>query len=370
MNKHIKILLSLSVIITFFTACGKKEKDDTENRVPEVEVALPVTESVTDYLTLPGTVQSDSKVDVVCRVSGRLLAKHVKPGDKVYKGQLLYTIESTTYRDEVKRQTAALATAKSQYAYAVSHAEALQKAYKADAVAKMQVLEAENAVVQAQASISTAEAALNDARTQLGYCNITAPISGTISETPFSTGSYINGAGNPVTVSSIVNNTDLKVTFSIEDSEYKSLPESEDTLYNDIPLTFRESLHGKYTAHLYYKSPSIEPSTGLLTLQGRINNPSPELRDGMYCTILLPTDYSSKALLVKDASIGTDQLGKYLYVVSDKDIVEKRLISVGEIWQDTLRVVTKGLNPQDRYILKALLSVKEGENVKPVLSAK
>lgn len=366
MTKQYHISLTIAVLILALSSCGKKKDEEKPAMIPEVEVASPVTDSVTLYQTIPGTVQSDSKVDVVCRVSGRLLSKHVRPGDKVSKGQVLYTIESTQYRDEVERQNAALATARSQYSYAVDHAEALRKAYKADAVAKMQVLEAESAVTQALASIHTAEAALNDARTQLGYCTITAPISGTISDTAFSTGSYINGSGAPVTVATIVNNNDLKVVFGIEESQYKALSPSDDSLYDAIPLTFREPLDKGYTARLYYKSPSVDPSTGLLTLQGVINNPSDDIRDGMYCTISLPMAFNPQAILVRDASIGTDQLGNFLYLVSDSGEVTKRHIETGQIWHDSLRVVNKGLSKDDRYVLKALLSVREGEKVRPV----
>ncbi len=364
MKTHLIIISAASILMA--TSCGRKEKNTSSRPVPEIEVATPVTAGVTDFITIPGTVVSDSKVDVVCRVDGRLLTKHFNPGDRVSKGQLLFTMESTTYRDAVQRQTAALATARSQYDYAVRHAEALKKAYEADAVAKMQVLEAENAVTQAAASVKSAEAALNDARTQLGYCSITAPISGVISDTQFSSGSFISGEGNPTVMASIVNNDDLKVVFSIENSEYRSLPSSDDSLYNSLPLTFREPLESRYTARLSYKSPSVDSSTGLLTLQGRILNPSGELRDGMYCTISLPLGYNPEAILVKDASIGSDQLGKYLYVVSGSDKIVKRHIATGELWQDSMRVVKSGITPSERYVVKALLSVREGEKIHPV----
>lgn len=365
--KHTIFPLSFAIITLFcLGACGKKE-EKKEKVVPTVEVSKPVQSPVTLYKELPGTVQADSKVDVVCRVNGKLTGIYVKPGQKVSKGQVLYTVEPTLYRDAVTKASAALATARSQHEYAISHAEALKKAYEKDAVAKMTVLEAEAAAKSSAADIRDAEAALNDARTQLGYCTVTAPISGTISDTPYSVGAYLNGEAMAVTMSTIYDNSDLKVVFGIEESEYRLLPEKDDSIYRSIPLKFREQQMAPYTADLYYKAPSVDASTGLMTLQGRINSPGKELRDGMYCSISLPTGYDDAAILVRDASIGTDQLGKYLYVLSPDDKIVKRHIKTGQIWQDSLRIVDGGISLGDRYVTSAMLTVREGEKIKPVM---
>lgn len=366
MKKHFYIAILLFLFPVFLCTCHKKEDGKTEDQIPPVEVVRPEVGAVTLSKTLPGTLQSSDKVEIVCRVNGKLTAKHVEPGQRVSKGQLLYSIESTQYRDAVERASASLNSARSQYEYALSHAEALEKAYKADAVAKMQVLEAQNAVRVAREQIHTAEAALNDARTQLGYCSITAPISGIVSDTPYSTGSYISGEGEPAVISTVYNNDNLKVVFGVEESQYKTLPEDEEGMYDSIPLTFREPTGRAYTARLSYRSPTVDASTGLLTLQGKVNNPGGELRDGMFCSISLPTGFIPDAILVRDASVGTDQLGKYLYVVNDSDRIVKRHIEAGQLWRDSLRVVTKGITSGDRYVKSALLSVREGERVRPI----
>ena len=90
-----------------------------------------------------------------------------------------------------------------------------------------------------------------------------------------------------------------------------------------------------------------------------------ELKDGMYVTVSLPYGVNPKAVLVKDASIGTDQLGKYVYVVNDSNKVVYTPIKVGEVYQDSLRIVNEGLGPKDRYVTKALLKARDGMSVKP-----
>ena len=81
----------------------------------------------------------------------------------------------------------------------------------------------------------------------------------------------------------------------------------------------------------------------------------------------IPYGVDPKAVLVKDASIGTDQLGKYVYVVNDSNKVVYTPIKVGELYRDSLRIVESGLSKGDRYVAKALLTVRNGETVTPKL---
>jgi multidrug efflux pump subunit AcrA (membrane-fusion protein) len=69
---------------------------------------------------------------------------------------------------------------------------------------------------------------------------------------------------------------------------------------------------------------------------------------------------------VQDASIGTDQRGEYLYVVDTDDCVKYRPITVGQIVDDSLRIVTAGLLPDERYVTKALMKVREGMKIQPI----
>ena len=84
-------------------------------------------------------------------------------------------------------------------------------------------------------------------------------------------------------------------------------------------------------------------------------------------TVSLPYGANPKSVLIKDASIGTDQLGKYVYVVNDSNKVVYTPIELGEVFQDSLRVIDKGILPGMKYVSKALLTVREGETVKPIV---
>jgi multidrug efflux pump subunit AcrA (membrane-fusion protein) len=107
-------------------------------------------------------------------------------------------------------------------------------------------------------------------------------------------------------------------------------------------------------------------STGTRTVRADLPNPDGLLKAGAFVTVTLPYAGETDALLVRDASIGTDQQGKYLYVVNDSNRVEYRSIRVGQLIDDSLRLVTHGLQPRERYVTRALLKVHDGMIVNPV----
>lgn len=369
MKTYISILALTAVVL--IASCSKK-KAEPEQREAEIEVALPTVDSVTLHKSYPGYIRALNSADVVARVSGQLLTQNYREGDYVSKGQVLFTIESTKYRDAVAQAQASLATARSQFDYASRQYQAMKKALEADAVSQMEVVQAESNMNTAKASIRNAEAALSTAQLNLGYCMVRAPRSGRISLATLSTGNYVNGEGAPVTLATIYDDADVKAVFEIEDSQFEiMMAESgavESKLLKNIPLVFAHALPHEYTADLAYTAPNIETSTGTLTLEGHLANPYKELKDGMYVTVDLPYGTEPRAILIRDASIGTDQLGKYVYVVNDSNMVKYTPIEVGELYADSLRIVTKGLSPADKYVTKALLSVRNGERVKPVLA--
>lgn len=351
------------------TGCHKKEKQTVE--VPEIEVATPTIDSVTLHKTYPGYIRALNSADVVGRVNGQLLTQGYHEGDYVSKGQVLFTIESSKYRDAVQQAQAALKTAQSQYDYASRQYEAMKKALEADAVSQMDVIQAESSMNTAKASIQNAAAALATAQENLSYCTVRAPRSGRISIATMSTGNYINGEGAPVKLATIYDDAQVKAVFEIEASQYELMigegNPTENRLLRSIPLSFEQPLPHSYTADLVYTSPNVQANTGTITLEGHLDNPEKELKDGMYVSVNLPYGTEPKAILIRDASIGTDQLGKYVYVVNDSNKVVYTPVEIGQLYQDTLRIITKGINPESRYVTKALLSVRNGMEVKPEL---
>lgn len=366
-------LLIIALGSAALSSCHHK-KAATEAEDPQaVAVAEIVTDSVTIYKDYPGTLQANRTVAVVCRTNGTLSQPLYQGGDLVKQGQLLFTIDSSTAHDDVLQAEAALATARSENAYAEEHYAAVSRALESGAVSKMEVSQAKSARDQSVAAIKNAQAALASARTRLGYCRITAPLSGHITTNQISGGSYISGEAEPVTLATIYEDNVLIAHFAIEDDAFQEMflnkhnPVGVDM--SKIPLQFADSLLHSYTADLSYLAPNVDPSTGTMNIEAKIKNTYNELKAGMYLTLHMPYKREPHAMLVRDASVGSDQLGNYIYVVNDSNRVVYTPIKTGDVVADTMRVVLSGVKPGTRYVTSALLKVRDGMTVKPVSTA-
>ena len=373
--KH-PIPLLLLALATALAGCSKRGSDSATSagEVLPIQVAHPMVKDVVLTRQYPGYLSADAAVEVMCRVSGQLIQSNVTAGQRVHKGDVLWLIDPTPYRNAVRQAEATLKTAQAELAYAQSSYERMQEVIKSEAVSEIQLLQAEANVKKCEAALHSAEASLNTARTDLGYCQIVAPIDGQITKGNYSVGAYIPGGGSPVAMATIYNDGKMFANFTIADNQWlrqllvkeltKHSPDS--TYYVTVRLGEGGAL--KWQARLDYLSPNISLSTGTLDVRAELQNPDHLLKAGSYVSITLPVGEQADALLVPDASIGTDQLGKYLYVVSDSGVVHYRHIETGELIDDTLRIVKAGLRPTDLYVTQALLKVREGMHVSPMIS--
>lgn len=373
-TKHIEKIvpavaaLGAIALMIVMISCHRKSKSEAET-TPTIEVTEPVVDSVVLTKSYPGTLAANDWANVVGRVNGILIRRYYAEGDYVKKGQLLMSIESTKYVDAVKQAQAELETARSQYDYYSKQYEAMKKALESDAVSKMDVIQAKASMEQAQASMLNATADLSIARTNLGYCQVTAPLSGYITSSSLNPGAYINGESGEAILATIVDNSSFSAVFQIEDAQYEKMLGVDGGIsnkaYRNVELDFSTPLPHKYTANMNFEGPTVSQTTGTLTLKGILDNPYNELKDGMYLTVKLPYGFDPKAVMVRESAISTDQLGKYLYVVNDSNKVVYTPIEVGEIYADTLRIIKKGIKPGERYVTKALLTVRPGMKVNP-----
>lgn len=343
MKTAIKIgMMGLSIVLL----AGCKEKShQTEMPAPSISVAMPVVRDITLTKDYPGYLSSDRMVNLVARVNGYLQSSQLVPGAKVKKGDLIFVIEPEVYQNNVTQAEAALNTAKAQ---------------------------AESTAAEMEASVHNAEAALKTARTNLGYCYIRAPYDGRVTRASYDVGNYINGAVQPVTLATLYKDDIMYANFNIEDNQFmrmKMIADQNDPnvkMPTHVSIRLGQDGRQSYTGTLDYLSPNVDLSTGTLNVRANLENKDGELKSGLYVTITLPYSEQKDAVLVRDASIGTDQLGKFLYIVNDSNIVRYRHIEPGQLVDDTLRQVISGIRPDERYVTTALLKVRDGMSIKPI----
>ena len=362
----------LFLVLSVLTGCKEKKDAGAMKGMPTlaISVAKPIVKDITLTKDYPGYLTTEKTVNLVARVNGTLQSVSYAPGGRVKKGQLLFVIEPTLYNDKVAQAEAELKTAQAQLEYARNNYSRMKEAVKSDAVSQIQVLQSESSVTEGVAAVSNAEAALSTARTNLGYCYVRAPFDGTISKSTVDIGSYVGGSLQPVTLATIYKDDQMYAYFNVADNQWLEMSMNNQQPTKDLPKKIMVQL-GKegtesYPATLDYLSPNVDLNTGTLMVRANFDNPQGVLKSGLYVSITLPYGEADHAILVKEASIGTDQLGKFLYAVNDSDIVHYRHIEIGQLINDTLRQVLGGLSPQERYVTEALMKVRDGMKIKPI----
>ncbi len=350
-------------------SCDKTARQTDADAPMTVTVAYPEVDSIVLHKEFPAFLTSENETEIVARVNGYIVAKKFVDGEYVKAGQPLFIIESTTYVDNVNKAEAALQSAIAQNEYAAKQYEAMLKAIESDAVSKMDLNQAESNLRESEAAVNTAKAQLQTARTMLGYCTTRAPYDCYVAKPTVNVNDYVAGESSPMSLVKVYDNRHIYVNFSIDNDTYQAMTQTaagRRVDLNRVPVHFNDTIMTTYYGQLDYASPMIDKSTGTVTLRLIVDNPDNELRSGMFAVVQLPYAVSPHALLVNDASLGTDQLGHYLYTVNDSNTVVYTPVEVGELYHDSLRVITSGIHPTARYVTDALLKVRDGAKVKPV----
>ena len=363
-------IIVLSTILLFFSCKGKSNKNNN-NPIPKVSVAKPYVMPIVLHKDYPGYLLSNNIVDVVSRVSGYVTLQNFSSGQHINEGDLLYIIEPTVYENEVNKAEANLKSAQASLDYYENNYQRMLEASKSNAISQIDLIQAETNVRTAKANVQTAEANLKTAQNTLSYCYVKAPISGTLTTSGAGEGEYVSGSdGSPFKLTTIYNNDPMYAYFNIEDNQYLTIKMSsenwESSLPNKVYVSMQEGRFPPIEATPNYISPFVNLKTGTLTLRALFENSKYDLKSGMYCSVSLPYGEIDNAILIPDASTGTDQLGRYIYVIDSNNIVSYRHIDVGEIINDSLIHVKSGLNPDEQFVTKALLKVRSGMKVEPI----
>ena len=362
-------IMTLCMICLF--GCNNKNKQKTTSEIPKVDVAKPLVKPIVLHKEYPGYLLSNNIVDVVGRVSGYVTLQNFSSGQYINEGDLLYIIEPTVYENEVKKADANLKSAQASLDYYENNYERMLEASKSNAISQIDLIQAETNVRTAKAELQNAEADLKNAQNTLGYCYVKAPISGVLTTSGAGEGEYVAGSdGSPFKLTTIYNNDPMYAYFNIEDNQYLMIKmrshDWESHLPKRVYVTMQEGRFPPIEATPNYISPFVNLKTGTLTLRALFENSQYDLKSGMYCTVSLPYGEENEAILIPDASTGTDQLGRYIYIVNEDNIVSYRHIEVGEIIYDSLIHVKSGLSPDEKFVTKALLKVRAGMKVEPI----
>lgn len=376
MKKHYFLICSaLLLACCILTSCEKKKQTQAPQVKYETKVLQP--ESKVYNMSFPATTSGTTEIKVYPQVEGIITAKKFTTGTKVNKDQTVYIIDPTEYQLSVKAAEANLSVAKArlettklQYE---SNLELFNKKIISDYVLKTSL----NDYNSAKASVLQAEAQLNIAKTNLGYCNVTAPVDGYVDANGFDEGDMATRSQYLCTVS---DNSLIDADFSFTETQLLDMIKR----FNlRIGTKGMEGPNGRFIGdampklQLKLKDGStydkegvvtkieaiVNPTTGTVLCTAEFENPDGVLRSGMSANVIIPITMDSVLCVPQTAAVRLqDQM--MLYRIKDDGTVEGIICKVFPSNDGKEYYITEGLNAGDEVVTNGVRKLSNGVKVR------
>ncbi|AFD09196.1 efflux RND transporter periplasmic adaptor subunit [Solitalea canadensis] len=360
-----RFLILSTVLFASFTSCKPK----TAKTSPPVEVSV-IKAQQTDvpiYQEYVGQTYGLSDVDIRARVEGWVTGVHFKEGTKVKKGTLLYTIDDIQYQTRVDQAAGNLASAKTEVARAQSQLNRVKPLADMNALSKQDL---DNAVAEfnaAKARQQVTEAALQNAKIELGYAKVYAPIDGIIGISNVRVGDYVSRTSSNI-LSTVSQTGTVRVRFQITETEYLRFAREFKKInerMREVSLILPDNSVFNEKGHVDFANRQIDPQTGSITLEASFDNQSGLLRPGLYVKVQLLTQSFSNAIVVPQRAVTQLQNLYQVFIVDNTNTLKVKVIEpgprVGDMW-----IITKGLTPGERVALIGTMALTDKSKVTPV----
>ena len=344
-------------------------------QAPTVTVSQPLKRDVTEWLEYTGQFAAEDYVEIRARVSGFLTELHFKDGQIVSKGDLLLVIDPRPYEIALQQAEAQRDTAAAQLEYAtrdVSRGAALRQN---DTLAASSYEQRVQQMKTSMAALNNANAAIRQARLDLEFSRVTAPISGRVSNHQVSVGNLVVGNTNftsQTLLTTIVSLDPVLFNFDMSESDFLLYqravndghlvsPREDGTM---VQVRLDDEHDWKRTGRLDFVDNQIDRGSGTIRVRARFSNPDLLITPGQFGRLRLPASEPHSALLIPDAAVTTDQSRKVVMTVDAEGKVISKPVQPGPII-DGLRVIHSGLNEDDRVVIDGLVRARPGVKVTP-----
>jgi len=336
---------SLAAIL--FTGCTTKTAQTAPSFTVPVTVAQAVEKSVPIELTAIGSAEAYSNVSIKAQVNAVLEQVHIKEGQFVEKGDLLFTLDARPFDAALAQAQANLARDKAQAELDDVQAKRYSELYRAGVAPKEQLDQMQANADAQQAAVRADEAASESARLQLSYCKIYAPTSGRTGALQVYPGNIVKQNDVPVLI--VINQvTPIYIDFSIPEQYLGSV----DTFMKRGRLAVEATPYGdtkSESGYLTFIDNTVDTTTGTIKLKGTFENTDHRLWPGQFSTVLLRLAEDERATVVPSQSVQTGQNGDIIWVVKTDKTVEQRNVKVGRT-VGSESVILSGVRPGETVV--------------------
>lgn len=364
-------LVPLASATALLAACGTSSVHKAASTPPIVAIVAVHAQRVPLTRPFTGRLSAFRAANVLARVPGVLLKRWYTEGAEVKAGQRLFEIDPAPYKAALAASLAALAQAKANYVNARITVQRDRALIKPHLVSESQ-LDTDEATYRSDAAlVKQAQANVESARINLGYTDVTSPISGVAGEQQVTEGAMV-GQGTPTLLTTVDQINPIYVNFDEPATEReKSAAEAQAGLITlaapnaQVQLTLPDGTPYGQPGKLDFRAATVDPTTGTIAMRGVLPNANHQLLPGMFVNVRLTVGTANHAFLVPQAAIQRNESGDpYVLTVSPEDVVIKKNVqtegTTGNDW-----IVSSGLANGDRVIVSGLQEARAGKKVKP-----
>lgn len=363
--------LALALGLTAF-ACNKPPAP-TPPPPPAVSVVHPIERQVTEYTYYTGTTRGRNQTEVSARVPGYLEKIHYSPDRYVKAGDVLFTIDQSDYKIRVDRAAADLTVKKAEVTRAKSEFDRLSNLVAQNAASEQELVNRRADFDKSVGDEQAAAAALDAAKKDLERTIIRAPFGGRVSRNLVDIGTNIKS--DDTVLATIVDDDVIMVSFDVSERDFLDYIEANPKARRvnnaqDYELTYIDVGTQNETGYPHHGvvtsvSPVVDVSTATLKTWGELPNADKQLAPGLTVRVRA-TKGIAKSMLVPDVAVQADPRGQFVYVVNDKNIVERRGVQVAQ-QVGPFRRILDGVKAEDRVVTNGLMMVRIDAPVDPTL---
>lgn len=355
--------LSVLALSAVLAACGQSAAPEGAAPAgggmpaPEVGVITVTPGDVGLVTELPGRLEASRVAQVRARAAGILQERLFREGSDVKAGQALFRIDAAPYAAALQSAQASLARAEANKAQATALAERYKPLVAENAISQQEFANAEAAQKSAEADVAVAKAAVQTARINLGYANVTAPIAGRIGRSLVTEGALV-GQGEATPLAVIQQVDPMFVNFTQSAAEVMALRRSMQAGQikaagadaASVRLVLEDGTEYDQQGRLLFSDLTVDSATGQITLRAEVPNPGGALLPGLYVRVRLEQATAGDAVTLPQQAVTRTAQGDTVSVVDAEGKISRRSVKVGG-QQNGQWVVREGLKAGEQVMV-------------------
>ncbi len=366
---RLKNVLLMLGTLSLLSGCQPAISTETANAVqaaPQVSVAEVISQKINGWDEFTGRLEAPQIVELRPRVSGYIDRVYFKEGSLVKADDVLFVIDTVPFEIALRHAEAALADAKSQVILAQSELQRGRKLRHKKAISEQEL---DNRIArerQTRAFVQMRAAELDNAKLQLGYCQVRAPISGRVSRAEITRGNYVTAGDSRLTT--VVSTDKVYAYFDADEQTYlkyaKAQHQTADGIKAPVFMGLINEVGYPHSGTIDFIDNHVNFQTGTLRARAVFDNQLGEFTPGLFSRIKLIDNISHDGILIDDRAVGTDQTNRFVLLLTNDNKVVYRAVTLGKKIHG-LRVITSGLAAGDSIVVNGLQRVQSGATVDP-----